>query len=156
MEEILAKFAALWAQAKPYLIASIPTVILLVILHVYLQKFFFQPLARALDERKKATEGANKVAHKSFEAARQKTQEYEEKLRNARTEIFLEYEQLRANLRAEQEAALREVKAKADAMLADARKQIQSDSDIARRELEAEADAIAEKIATTVLNGRNN
>jgi F-type H+-transporting ATPase subunit b len=152
MDELFAKLP----KVKEFLIASIPTIILLVILHAYLKKFFFGPLDRALEERRKATEGANKLAQQSFEATKRKTAEYEEKLRNARTEIYQEQERRRAELQARQEAALREVRAKTDAMLAEARKQIEADSEAARRELEAEADAIAERIAAAVMIGRNN
>jgi F-type H+-transporting ATPase subunit b len=152
MDELLAKLPIV----KEFLIASIPTIILLIILHAYLKRFFFGPLDRALEERKKATEGANKLAHQSFEATKKKTAEYEEKLRNARSEIYQEQERRRNELRAHQEAALQQVRAKTDAMLAEARKQIEADSEAARRDLEAEADAIADRIAAAVMNGRNN
>ena len=77
------------------LIKGIPTILFFIILTAYLKRVFFKPLARILDERKKATEGVRELAQRAFEAAEKKSSEFERALQMARAEIHEEHESLR-------------------------------------------------------------
>src|ERR1700761_6183654 len=77
------------------LIKAIPTGLFFIFLGVYLQKVFFKPMARILEERRKQTEGVRELAQRAFEAAEKKTSEFEHALQLARAEIHQEHEKLR-------------------------------------------------------------
>src|SRR5690348_10440863 len=81
MDEILHQLAEL-------LLKAIPTFVLVVLLHFYLKFVFFKPLAKVLQQRYEATEGARKAAEQSMERAAAKTKEYEAAMRAARSEIY--------------------------------------------------------------------
>src|SRR5579871_5873479 len=77
------------------LLRAIPTLILLILLHLYLKAVFFGPLKRILKQRYDATEGARNAAKLAMDRAGQKATEYEEALRRARSEIYREQEEAR-------------------------------------------------------------
>ena len=88
MEKTLHDLAALFVNA-------IPTVCLLILLHFYLKAMLFRPLEKVLKQREDLTEGARKVAEQSLAAAERKEQAYQEKLREARAEVYRAQEETR-------------------------------------------------------------
>ena len=58
------------------LLRAVPTFLLVVLLHFYLKSMFFKPLAKVLQARYEATEGARKLAEQSLEQAAAKTAKY--------------------------------------------------------------------------------
>jgi F0F1-type ATP synthase membrane subunit b/b' len=64
------------------LLKAVPTIIFFALLTLYLKHVFFKPLARILDERKRATEGVRQLAQQAFAAADQKSSEFQ---RNSRS-----------------------------------------------------------------------
>lgn len=147
---------ALAYQARDLIVAALPTLILFTLLSVYLKHFFFKPLAKALEERRQATEGTKHAAENAFEQARRKAAEYEEAFRAARAELYAEQEKFRSQARDEQSRALSEMRAKNETLIADAQKRIEAETAAARGTLNQEAEALAEQIAATVLKGRSN
>src|SRR3979411_2361134 len=81
------------------LLQGLPTFFLVLFLHFYLKSVFFKPLAKVLQERKEATEGARKQAAESLDRAAAKAAAYEESIRAARSEIYQEQESLRRKWR---------------------------------------------------------
>ena len=67
---------------------GLPTFFLLILLHFYLKRTFFAPLEKVLAERYEATTGARKQAESAMARAEAKAKEYEEAIRNARTEVY--------------------------------------------------------------------
>ena len=63
------------------LLEAVPTIVFFVFLAWYLKRVFFVPMARILEERRKATEGVKELAQKAFEAADKKQSEFERALR---------------------------------------------------------------------------
>src|SRR5947208_14776107 len=107
-------------QLGGILIRSVPTFILVVLLHLYLKFIFFKPLERVLRQRYEATEGARKLAEESIARAARKADEYEAALRAARAETYKEEEQPHRNLQEERAATTKEARAEADAAVAHA------------------------------------
>jgi F-type H+-transporting ATPase subunit b len=136
------------------LLKALPTFFLVLLLHFYLRRVFFSPLEKVLKSREEATEGARRQAALSLEMAEKKAAEYEEALRNARTELYKEQEQHRKQWREDQAALVEDARRKASAMVDDARNQIESEAASARIALEAQAEALAEEISVAVLNRR--
>lgn len=133
------------------LLNALPTLFLVLLLHFYLKRVFFQPLERVLQQREKATEGARQAAEVSLTLAGQKAAEYEAALREARSAIYKEQEQLRRSLRDDQSAAVKDARAKAGALVEGARAQLAADVATARATLESESESLAEQIAERIL-----
>src|ERR1700750_303844 len=92
------------------LITAIPTIFFFVFLTLYLNVMLFRPIARILEERKKATEGVRDLAQRAYEAAGEKALQYQRALDLARVEIHQEQEALRRRWSEEQAAAVAKVR----------------------------------------------
>src|SRR3954452_5942161 len=95
------------------LLKAVPTIIFFALLTVYLKHVFFKPLARILDERKRATEGVRQLAQQAFAAADQKASEFQRALQLARGEIEQEQEALRRRWNDEQVETIRTARTEA-------------------------------------------
>jgi F-type H+-transporting ATPase subunit b len=136
------------------LLKAIPTIVLVLILHFYLKRMLFAPLERVLKQRDEATAGAAKAAEESFQRAERRTAEYESAIRDARSEIYREQEEVRKKMLADQEAHLKESRTRVDALIQEARTRIQAEAESARRSLADSAGILADQIADTVMSGR--
>lgn len=137
-------------------LAAIPTVILVIVLHIYLKFVFFRPLEKVLAQRDAATKGAVHDAEASLKRAEDKASEYDAALRRARTEIFQAQDAERQKLRKEQQDALASARQKAVGLIADARQQIAAEAANARLSLSAQTETLASQIAAAVLKGSRN
>ncbi len=136
------------------LLKSVPTIFFFILLNLYLKRVFFKPLARILEERKKATEGVRELAQRAFEAADKKTSEFEHALQLARAEIYQEHEALRRKWLAEQVEAVIKARADADHQIEEARVQIAAEAESAQAKLNASVDSLSEHIISSVLKRR--
>ena len=75
-------------QLGELLLNSIPTIIFLVITVAAYKFLVYKPLLRVLDQRYRLTEGAFERAKTDIAAAEMRTQEYEQRIREARIAIF--------------------------------------------------------------------
>jgi F-type H+-transporting ATPase subunit b len=137
-------------------LTSLPTLILLIILHLYLKKMLFQPLERAMDARRAATDGVRKLAEESLAKAEQKAAEYEEALRHTRNEIYKEQEAIRQTWRRKQTDSIAEMRRNADSMIREGRSRIETECAGARALLQVESESLSEQIAGSILSRRNN
>lgn len=136
------------------LIKSIPTIIFFVLLTFYLQYVLFKPLAKILDERKKATEGVREIAQRAFEAADKKKSEFEHALQIVRAELHQEHEALRQKWAQEQAEAVAAARAQADRQIEDARHQIAQEVERAQAEMDTRVDQLSEQIVNSLLKRR--
>lgn len=136
------------------LLKAIPTVIFFVLLTVYLKYVFFRPVAKILDERKKASEGVRELAQRAFEAAEKKSSEFEHALQMARAELHREHEDLRRKWTEEQAAEVAKARVEADRKIEEARHQIAEETRRAQAELEASVDSLSEQIVKSLLRRR--
>jgi F-type H+-transporting ATPase subunit b len=135
------------------LLKAVPTFVLVVLLHFYLKKMFFQPLEKKLHERYQATEGARKLADQSLAKATALTAEYEAALRAARTEVYQAQEQLYKQLQESAAAQVAAARQSADAAVRAAKEQLAGDVEQARAGLAAESDMLAGRITEAILRG---
>src|SRR5664279_1804856 len=94
---------------------AVPTFLLVVLLHYYLKKVFFQPLEKVLHRRYEATEGSRKLAEQSLARATARTAEYEAAIRAARSEVYQAQEKLYKQLQESEAAQLTAVRQSAEA-----------------------------------------
>jgi F-type H+-transporting ATPase subunit b len=138
------------------LLRAVPTFLLVVLLHFYLKKVFFQPLEKVLRKRYEATEGARKLAEQSLAHAAARTAEYEKAIRAARSEVYQAQEKLYKQLQESEAAQLLAARHAAEAALKVAREQIAHDVEAAKAGLALESDSLAGEIADSILRVRGN
>lgn len=133
------------------LLRGIPTFLFVVVLHFYLKYVFFKPLAKVLQQRHEATEGARKLAHESLERAAAKTAQYEAALRAARAKVYQTQEQLHKHLQERETEALAAARQRAEAAVAEARALLAGDVALAKVSLASESELLANQIAESIL-----
>ena len=133
---------------------SIPTILLLLFLWFYLKTMLFGPLAKMRGERNALTKGARKTAQQSLDEAERKTTEFENKLRDARNEVYREQEETRKNWLAEQAAQLASARESAAQAMQKSKAEIAAEVAGARAGLGEQAAALADQITSAVLRRR--
>jgi F-type H+-transporting ATPase subunit b len=143
--------AAMLHDLGGILLRSVPTFLLILLLHAYLKSMFFKPLEKVLEARRQATEGARQLAEQSLARAVAKTEQYEKELFAAKTGLYLAQEKAYKELQDRHAAAIAEARAAADTQVKQAKALLAADIEQARVTLAAESDALANRIAETVL-----
>ena len=136
------------------LLKAIPTVLLLLIVHLYLKRTFFGPLREVLAKRREATEGARKSAEALVAKASEKAAAIEAALRKAREEIYQEQEEARRHWISEQNARLEEARRSSRDLIHQAKQQLDAEAAAAKRDLTATTAALADQIAQSLLEGK--
>jgi F-type H+-transporting ATPase subunit b len=133
------------------LLKAIPTVCLLLVVHIYLRWMFFGPLRNILAKRREATEGARESAEVLLAKATSKAAAIEAELRKAREEIYREQEEARRRWTADQSASLEAARLRSRETIQQAKVELDAEAVAAKRELAATADSLAEQIAQSLL-----
>ena len=138
-------------QVCQLLLDAIPTVVLLLLLYAIYQNLVRKPLLKVLQERRDRTEGAVQKARADVAAAEARTQEYEQKLRDARLAIFKAQEARRQLAQQAKAEAITAARAKAQEQIRLARLDIEQDAAAARTGLQGEVERLANDIIRTIL-----
>jgi F-type H+-transporting ATPase subunit b len=138
-------------QAGELLLDAVPTVILLLLLYAIYQNVVRRPLERILTQRRDRTEGVVERARANLAAVEARTQEYEEKLREARMAIFKSQEARRQKAQELRSQALEEARARAQEQIRQARAAVEQEVAQARAGLQADAQRLASEIIHTIL-----
>ena len=136
------------------LVEAIPTIVFFILLTVYLKHVFFKPMAKILEERRKATEGVRELARRAFDAADKKSAEFEHALQIARSELHQEHESLRRQWSDEQAQIIAKARAEADQKIQLAKQQIALEVERAEAALDPKVDALSEQIVHTLTERR--
>jgi F-type H+-transporting ATPase subunit b len=136
------------------LLKAVPTFLLVVFLHFYLKKVFFQPMEKVLHQRFEATEGARKLAEQALAKASARTAEYETAIRAARSEIYQSQEKFYKELQDRQETQITAAHHSSQAAVRDARAQLAKDVEAAKASLAESSDTMAAEIADAILKGQ--
>ena len=137
-------------QVGELLLGAIPTIIILLLLYAIYTLLVRKPLVRILEERRERTEGAVLKARADVAAAEAKTQDYEERLREARLVIYKAQEARRLKAQQARAEALAEARNRAQQQIREARAAIEQDMAAARSGLQAEVERLASEIIRTV------
>ena len=135
------------------LLNAVPTFLLVVFLHFYLKKVFFQPMERVLRQRFEATEGARKLAEAALARAAARTSEYEAAIRAAKSKIYQEQEEFYKQVQEGQSAQIAAAHQSAEAAAREAKEQLARDVEAAKASLARSSDALANEIAESILRG---
>jgi F-type H+-transporting ATPase subunit b len=136
------------------LLKAIPTAVIFILLYFYFKAMLFGPLDKVLKQRQELTEGARKTAGSSLESAERKAQEYDAKLRDARSLVYKDQEETRRQWLEEQAAQIAKARADSENTVKEARFAIASEAASARQSLLATSEELAERIAVAVVGRR--
>ena len=133
------------------LLKAIPTLFLLLVVHFYLKRMFFRPMAEVLAQRRAATEGLRESAEAMRAKAAEQTKSIEEQLRQAREAIYGEQEEARRRWTGEQGAQLEEARKQSRDLIHQSKQQLDTEAVAAKAQLAGTADTLAEQIASALL-----
>lgn len=153
MPEFFVVFYKLYEQVRPIALGAIPTIVLVILLHWYLKKVFFEPLARVLDERRKRTQGAVEQSEAILRTAEGKAGVYERALMDARSSIYKDQEAVRRQMVEEQAKSVEASRQRLAVDVAKEREAIAAEVAVARQSISGEVQRLADQIARQVLSG---
>jgi F0F1-type ATP synthase membrane subunit b/b' len=142
--EILRQLAELFLQA-------VPTVVIVFLFYLFLRWAFFTPIQKAMAERDAKIEGARREAAELEAEAGKELQEYNERLRKVRTEIYAEQEAARQAALDERARLLKAMRSRALEEVVAAKKKIADELTVASREVALQTDSLAAEIVRTIL-----
>jgi len=138
-------------QVGDLLLGAVPTMAIFLLLVALYSSLVGRPLRRALDQRRERTEGAILKARADVAAAEAKTQEYEQRLREARLAVFKAQEMRRQAAQKARAAAIAEARERTQQQVREARAAIEQDMAAARQSLQSDADRLASDIIRIIL-----
>ncbi len=138
-------------QIGELLISSIPTIISLLIVWVGYRYIVHGKLQQVLEQRHALTQGAIQRAQEEIAKAEARTAEYEQRVREARAEIYKTQQANRQRVMDTRNAALAEARQQAGDKVKEARASLVSTVASSKAALRDQADALADKVIETVL-----
>lgn len=144
MQEIVHQLGELFLQA-------VPTVLTVLAFYLILRSLFFRPLLQVMAERESRTVGAQKAAEAAQAAAAEKVKQYQDALRQARTQVYAEQEAARKKLLDERAALLKAARARAADEVKAAEERVAKELAAARRDIEATVAQLSSEIARRLL-----
>ena len=142
---------AILRQIGELLISSIPTIISVLILWTAYRFIVHGKLRQVLEQRHALTEGAIERAQQEIAVAEKRTAEYEQRVRDARTQIYKAQQANRLRVMDERNAALAASRQRAGEMVKKARVVLEAETADAKGALEQQANALADQVIATVL-----
>jgi len=138
-------------QLGELLLSSIPAIIGLLIVWAAYGGLVYRPLQKVLAERQARTEGAIQQAQAEIASAEARTAEYEQRVREARTQIYLSQEAQSRRMMQERDAAIGAARKQAEAKVREARAALEKDVLAAKAGLQQQAEILADQIIESVL-----
>jgi F0F1-type ATP synthase membrane subunit b/b' len=133
------------------LLKAIPTVFLLLVVHFYLKRMFFGPMADVLAKRRAATEGLRESAEAMRARAAEQTASIEAQLRQAREEIYQQQEEARRGWTSEQSSQLDAARSQSRELIHQGKQRLDAEASAAKTQLATTTDALADQIVRTLL-----
>jgi len=144
MDEIL-------RQVGELLISSIPAAIGLLVVWAGYRFIVHGKLQQVLAARHALTEGAIQRARQEIADAEARTAEYEQKVREARAQIYQQQQASRQRVLEQRNAALAEARKNAGEMVKQARAALEKDVLAAKAALQQQANTLADQVIEQVL-----
>jgi F-type H+-transporting ATPase subunit b len=130
---------------------AMPVILIVITLAIVLNRTFFRPLQKTLEERSSKIEGARREAEEIRRDSQLRLQEFEQKMREARRESDQQMAFMRNAALGEKNKVIAEKRAEAEAMLKSAKADLEKRTEEARKQLENLYDDFAHKIASQIL-----
>jgi F-type H+-transporting ATPase subunit b len=144
MDEIL-------RQVGQLLISSIPTAIGLLVVWAGYRFIVHGKLQQVLEQRHALTEGAIQKAQQEIANAEARTAEYEQRVREARAQIYQQQQAYRQRVLEQRNAALAEARQQSSETVKQARAALEKEVLAAKAGLEQQANVLADQVIAQVL-----
>jgi F-type H+-transporting ATPase subunit b len=141
----------MFQQLGAFFVGAIPTTLLFIVLVIAYQLLIQKPLTATLKERRARTQGAVEDAQKAIAEAEARANEYADKLRQARNEVFKVREQRVQQWTAERDAALDVARKAAGLKVSQAKAELEAEAAQARTTIQASAGDLARQVVRAVL-----
>ncbi len=141
----------IFRQVGELLLFSIPTIICLLVVWWTYRVLVHNKLQQVLAERHARTEGAIQQAKAAIASAEQRTAEYEQKLREARAQIYAVQESYRNRIMQRRAEAIAETRKQSDEMIKSARREVEQEKMTAEAGLQKQAEILADQIIESIL-----
>lgn len=138
-------------QVGELLLGAIPTVVLLLLLYAAYSLLVEGPLHRVLAKRRELTEGAIMKARAGAAAAEARTEEYEQRLREAKAAVYKAMEARRHAAQQARDEAIAQARAMAQQQIREVQAALEMEMAEARTGLQAESERLANQIIQAVL-----
>jgi F-type H+-transporting ATPase subunit b len=142
---------AILRQIGELLVSSIPTILCLLVVWAGYRWIVHGRLNQVLEQRHALTEGAIERAQQEIAAAEARTAEYEQRVREARAQIYQQQQTFRQQILERRSAALTEARRQAGETVKSARMALEADMLAAKAALEQQANTLADQVIETVL-----
>jgi F-type H+-transporting ATPase subunit b len=142
---------AILKQLGELLLSAIPTIFMLLIVWAAYITLVRRKLDQVLAERHARTEGAIEQARAEIAAAEARTAEYEQKLREARAQVYKAQEAARQRLMETRNAALTQARQQAEEKVKQSRASLAAEVAGARESLGKQVETLAGSIIESVL-----
>lgn len=141
----------MFQQLGAFFVGAIPTTLLFIVLVIAYQLLIQKPLTATLKERRARTQGAVEDAQKAIAEAEARANEYADKLRQARNEVFKVREQRVQQWTAERDAALDVARKAAGLKVSQAKAELEAEAAQARITIQASAGDLARQVVRAIL-----
>jgi len=121
------------------------------LLTILLDRLLFKPLTRVMAERATAVQSSRALAERAALQARDASDEFDRRTREARAEVYRQMEDVRRAALARRAALLAETRQQAESSIADAAARVRQEAESARQRLDRDAESLASTIAERVL-----
>src|SRR6476660_8074433 len=138
-------------QTGEILLNCILTIISVLVLRTAYTFLVHNKLRQVLGQRHALTEGAIERAQQEIAVAEKRTAEYEQRVREARSQIYKTQQANRQRVMDERNAALADSRKSAGEMVKQARAALEKDTLGAKAALEQQANVLADQVIATVL-----
>jgi len=142
---------AILRQIGELLVNSIPTIISVLILWTAYRFIVHGKLRQVLEQRHALTEGAIERAQQEIAVAEKRTAEYEQRVREARSQIYKTQQASRQRVMDERNAALAESRQRAGEMVKKARAVLEAETTDAKGVLVQQASVLADQVIARIL-----
>jgi F0F1-type ATP synthase membrane subunit b/b' len=133
------------------LLKAVPTIFLLLVVHFYLKRMFFRPMADVLAKRRAATEGVRESAEALRAKAAGQIKSIEARLHQAREGIYQEQEEARRGWIGDQTAQIDDARKRAHELIHQSKQQLDAEASAARGQLQSTVEVLADQIANALL-----
>jgi F-type H+-transporting ATPase subunit b len=138
-------------QLGGLVLGAVPTMLFFILLIVAYGLLVRRPLDAILAERRARTSGAMDKAREAITAAESETAAYEEKLRQAKAEIYTQRESRIRQWTAERDRVIEEARRATSDRIARAKAEIEDGATAARRQIEDASVELGEQILRVVM-----
>jgi F-type H+-transporting ATPase subunit b len=129
----------------------VPIILFLVVLTYILNRSFFKPLGKVLEERHSRIDGARKEAEQIKLASQNRMLEFENKMREARRQADLIMAEMDKKVQEEKSSIVSAKRTEAQQMLTEAKADIKHKAEDAGKELQTQSEHFAKLIASQIL-----